>query len=99
MRNKLLLSSALFAMALCGPAHAGMDEAKAFLDTEINGLSSLSRADQEKEMQWFVDAAKPLAGMEIKVVSEQQVLLHKVLQEIKDQQDFLDHKVLEHKVK
>ena len=47
-----------------------MDEAKAFLDTEIKGLSALSRADQEKEMQWFIDAAKPFAGMEIKVVSE-----------------------------
>ena len=70
MRKKLFVSTALLAMALCGPAYAGMDEAKAFLDTEINGLSSLSRADQEKEMQWFVDAAKPFSGMEIKVVSE-----------------------------
>ena len=70
MRKKLLISSALLAMALCGPAYAGMDEAKAFLDKEVNGLSALSREDQEKEMQWFVDAAKPFAGMEIKVVSE-----------------------------
>ena len=51
-------------------AYAGMDEAKAFLDNEIKGLSALSREDQEKEMQWFIDAAKPFAGMEIKVVSE-----------------------------
>jgi len=47
-----------------------MDEAKAFLDKEIGDVSTLSRADQEKEMQWFIDAAKPFAGMEIKVVSE-----------------------------
>ena len=47
-----------------------MDEAKAFLDTEIGDLSTLDRADQEAEMQWFIDAAKPFAGMEIKVVSE-----------------------------
>ncbi|WP_420814444.1 ABC transporter substrate-binding protein [Paracoccus contaminans] len=53
-----------------GIALAGMDEAKAFLDTEIKDLSALTRADQEKEMQWFVDAAKPFAGMDIKVVSE-----------------------------
>jgi glycerol transport system substrate-binding protein len=70
MRKHLLATTTLLAMALCGPAYAGMDEAKAFLDTEINGLSALSRADQEKEMQWFIDAAKPFAGMEVHVVSE-----------------------------
>ncbi|MBK8770440.1 MAG: carbohydrate ABC transporter substrate-binding protein [Rhizobiales bacterium] len=70
MRKHLLTTSTLLALALCGPAYAGMDEAKAFLDQEVNGLSALNRADQEKEMQWFVDAAKPFAGMDIKVVSE-----------------------------
>ncbi len=48
----------------------GMDAAKFFLDDQIKDLSSLSRADQEKELQWFIDAAKPYAGMEIHVVSE-----------------------------
>ncbi|MBO0344179.1 ABC transporter substrate-binding protein [Roseibium limicola] len=52
------------------PAFAGMDEAKQFLDAEIVDQSALSRADQEKEMQWFIDAAAPMSGMEIKVVSE-----------------------------
>ncbi|NBO20605.1 MAG: carbohydrate ABC transporter substrate-binding protein [Rhodobacteraceae bacterium] len=61
---------ALALMALGAPAWADMDAAKKFLDTEIGPLSTLSRADQEKEMQWFIDAAKPYAGMEIKVVSE-----------------------------
>lgn len=61
---------ALALMAFAMPAFADMDAAKAFLDKEIGDLSTLSRADQEKEMQWFVDAAKPYAGMEIKVVSE-----------------------------
>ncbi|MBA68946.1 MAG: ABC transporter substrate-binding protein [Rhizobiales bacterium] len=51
-------------------AYAGMDDAKQFLDAEIGDQSSLSRADQEAEMQWFVDAAKPFEGMDIKVVSE-----------------------------
>ena len=51
-------------------AGAGMKEAKEFLDAEIGDLSTLSRAEQEAEMQWLVDAAKPFAGMEIKVVSE-----------------------------
>jgi len=32
--------------------------------------STLSRAQQETELKWFQDAAKPFAGMEIKVVSE-----------------------------
>ena len=62
------MALALFAMQ--GPAWADMEAAKAFLDAEIGDLSVLSRADQEKEMQWFIDAAKPFQGMEIKVVSE-----------------------------
>jgi glycerol transport system substrate-binding protein len=61
---------ALALMAYAMPAFADMDAAKAFLDKEIGDLSTLSRADQEKEMQWYIDAAKPYAGMEIKVVSE-----------------------------
>ncbi|MFN3824837.1 MAG: ABC transporter substrate-binding protein [Pseudorhodobacter sp.] len=52
------------------PAWADMDAARAFLDAEIGDLSTLSRADQEAELQWFVDAAKPFSGMDIKVVSE-----------------------------
>ena len=51
-------------------AFAGMEEATEFLDSEIGDMSTLSRAEQEAEMQWFVDAAKPMEGMEIKVVSE-----------------------------
>lgn len=61
---------ALALIAVGMPAWADMDAARKFLDAEIGNLSSLSRADQEKEMQWFIDAAKPLAGMDIKVVSE-----------------------------
>jgi glycerol transport system substrate-binding protein len=71
MRSYLLASTATFVLLLgSGTAYAGMDDAKAFLDKEIGTVSTLSRADQEKEMQWFVDAAKPFAGMEIHVVSE-----------------------------
>lgn len=61
---------ALALMAYGMPALADMDAAKAFLDKEIGDLSVLSRADQEAEMQWFETAAKPYAGMEIKVASE-----------------------------
>ena len=61
---------ALALVAMGAPAWADMDAAKAFLDAEIGDLSTISRADQEAEIQWFVDAAAPYAGMEIKVVSE-----------------------------
>ncbi|MEI4472963.1 ABC transporter substrate-binding protein [Frigidibacter sp. MR17.24] len=71
MKLRLMTSAMALALtALGAPAWADMEAAKAFLDAEIGDLSTLSRADQEAEMQWFVDAAKPYAGMEIKVVSE-----------------------------
>lgn len=71
MRRHLLTSTtALVLLLRASQAYAGMDEAKTFLDTEINGLSTLDRSAQEAEMQWFVDAAKPFAGMEINVLSE-----------------------------
>ncbi|RWK65882.1 ABC transporter substrate-binding protein [Mesorhizobium sp.] len=71
MRRHLLTSTTALVLLLgASQASAGMDEAKTFLDTEINGLSTLDRSAQEAEMQWFVDAAKPFAGMEINVLSE-----------------------------
>ncbi len=71
MRRHLLTSTTALVLLLgAGQAYAGMDEAKAFLDAEIGDLSTLDRAAQEAEMQWFIDAAKPFAGMDIKVVSE-----------------------------
>jgi len=56
--------------ALTQPAWADMDAAKQFLDAEIGDVSTLSRAEQEAEMQWFIDAAQPYQGMDINVVSE-----------------------------
>ena len=70
MRRHFLTTTAVTLLALTGPANADMEAAKKFLDTEIGDVSSLDRAAQEAEMQWFVDAAKPFAGMDIKVVSE-----------------------------
>nr|BAT25694.1 ABC-type sugar transport system, periplasmic component [Aureimonas altamirensis] len=66
----MLGAASLAIMVAAGPAAADMDAAKTFLDSEIGELSTLDRAQQEAEMQWFIDAAKPFAGMEIKVVSE-----------------------------
>jgi len=68
LRTTTALATALALFA--APAMAGMEEARAFLDAEIGDRSSLSRAEQEAEMQWFVDAAEPFRGMEINVVSE-----------------------------
>jgi glycerol transport system substrate-binding protein len=72
MRLRQTTTAMALALLVTGgaPAWADMDAAKAFLDAEVGDLSTLSRADQEAEMQWFIDAAAPLAGMEIKVVSE-----------------------------
>ena len=72
MKLTLRTTTAL-ATALCltgGAAIAGMEEAEEFLDSEIDGLSALDRAAQEEEMQWFVEAAEPFAGMDLQVVSE-----------------------------
>ncbi|KJS40506.1 MAG: ABC transporter substrate-binding protein [Roseovarius sp. BRH_c41] len=64
-------TTALVSLGLmASPAFADMEAATAFLDAEIGDLSTLTRAEQEAEMQWFVDAAQPFAGMDIKVVSE-----------------------------
>ena len=51
------------------PAIAGMEEAKKYVETEFQP-STLSKEDQMKEMEWFINAAKPFVGMDISVVSE-----------------------------
>ncbi len=71
--NLSLRSTTAVAVALgflSVPAFAGMEEAMEFLDTEIDGVSTLSREEQEAEMQWFIDAAEAFQGMDINVVSE-----------------------------
>lgn len=68
--NLRLMTTTAVMLALSGPAFADMEAARAFLDAEIGDQSVLSREEQEAEMQWFIDAAQPLAGMSINVVSE-----------------------------
>ncbi|MCV6597338.1 MAG: ABC transporter substrate-binding protein, partial [Mangrovicoccus sp.] len=68
--NRLLTSTTALALLATTPAFADMEAAKAFLDSEIGDVSVLSREEQEGEMQWFVDAAQPFQGMDIRVVSE-----------------------------
>ncbi|EIM27901.1 ABC transporter substrate-binding protein [Microvirga lotononidis] len=67
---KLLVSTSILAMALgSSAALAGMEEARRWIDSEFQP-STLSKDEQMKEMEWFVNAAKPFVGQEINVVSE-----------------------------
>ncbi|MBU1176124.1 MAG: ABC transporter substrate-binding protein, partial [Alphaproteobacteria bacterium] len=69
--NKLLMASAaVLALSIAaGPALAGMAEAERWINDEFQP-SALSVDEQKAEMQWFVDASAPFAGMEINVLSE-----------------------------
>ncbi len=72
MKNyrSLLAATAVAAlMAVASPAMAGMDEAKKWAESEFQP-TTLSAADQMKELEWFVKAAEPFKGMEINVLSE-----------------------------
>jgi glycerol transport system substrate-binding protein len=71
MKKSMLLGVALtvmFALA-AGPAMADMAAAKKWVDEEFQP-STLSKKEQLKEMEWFIKAATPFKGMNIKVVSE-----------------------------
>ena len=57
------------AAAFASSAMAGKNEAKRWVDKEFQP-STLSKAQQMKEMDWFVNAAKPFKGMEVNVLSE-----------------------------
>ena len=71
MKKLLLASAAVMVLSLTtvSPASAGEAEAKKWVNDEFQP-SALSKDDQMKEMQWFINAAKPYAGMEINVLSE-----------------------------
>src|SRR3990172_1730078 len=56
-------------MAREKPVFAEMDEARKWVDSEFQP-SALSKDDQMKEMEWFINAAAPFKGMEINVLSE-----------------------------
>ena len=70
--GRFATAGAVAALALAGwaaSASADMDAAKKWIDNEFQP-STLSKEDQLKEMEWFIKAAEPFKGMEIKVVSE-----------------------------
>ncbi len=58
----------IFSSAPCW-ASPQMDAAKKWVDNEFQP-STLTKDQQMKEMEWFVNASKPFKGMHIKVVSE-----------------------------
>src|SRR5882762_3160705 len=69
----LTMSSAAALIAasvtIAAPALADDATAQKWIDSEFQP-STLSKADQLKELQWFEKAAQPFKGMEINVVSE-----------------------------
>src|SRR3954468_4530327 len=56
-------------VTMTAPAFADDATAQRWIDSEFQP-STLSKADQLKELQWFEKAAQPFKGMEINVVSE-----------------------------
>lgn len=57
------------ALGLTPVAQGDMAAAERWIDDEFQP-STLSKAEQMAEMQWFIDAAAPFKGMEINVLSE-----------------------------
>ena len=68
VRLLICLTTAML-MLFTTSASADSAAAKKWVDAEFQP-STLSKAQQMKEMEWFINAAKPFKGMKIKVVSE-----------------------------
>ncbi len=68
---RTFVAATAMAAVLAGPAGAlaGVGEAKKWIDDEFQP-STLSKEEQLQEMEWFIKAAEPFKGMDIKVVSE-----------------------------
>jgi len=69
--RRLLLSAVAVSAVMAGTNAANADAAAAqkWIDEEFQP-SVLSKDEQKAEMDWFINAAKPYAGMEINVLSE-----------------------------
>src|SRR3981189_2566399 len=63
------MAVALIVLLAWVPSGADLDAAKRWIDSEFQP-STLSKEEQTKEMEWFIKAAAPFKGLEIKVVSE-----------------------------
>src|ERR671924_438497 len=69
MRRLLLGTAAAVALLSPSASWADMAAAEKWVDSEFQP-STLSRDEQLKEMEWFINAAKPFQGMEVNVLSE-----------------------------
>ncbi|NQV99914.1 MAG: carbohydrate ABC transporter substrate-binding protein [Rhodospirillales bacterium] len=69
MRTKLFAVLTGAALVSASVSLAGTNEAKKWVDEEFQP-SAISKAEQMKEMEWFIKAAEPYKGMEINVLSE-----------------------------
>ncbi|MFQ5644792.1 MAG: ABC transporter substrate-binding protein [Thiogranum sp.] len=69
MKTRIALTVAVAALFFHSAAMAGKAEAEKWVNNEFQP-STLSKADQMKEMAWFIKAAAPFKGMEINVLSE-----------------------------
>ncbi len=70
MRKHLATAVAAVSLAMAAQAVlADINAAKKWVDSEFQP-SALSKQDQLKELEWFVNAAAPFRGMEINVLSE-----------------------------
>ena len=68
--RRIRIACALTALCvLAAPARADRAAAERWIDSEFQP-STLSRAEQLREMEWFIQAAAPFKGMEINVLSE-----------------------------
>ncbi|MFV2092362.1 MAG: carbohydrate ABC transporter substrate-binding protein, partial [Hyphomicrobiales bacterium] len=70
MKRRLIMTVAsVLLLSAATSAYAGIKEAKKWIDNEFQP-STLTKAEQMKEMEWFIKAAEPFKGMEINVLSE-----------------------------
>lgn len=69
MKTKFAVAAALATFVVQGSAFAGSAEAEKWINDEFQP-STLSKDQQMKEMEWFINAAAPFRGMEINVLSE-----------------------------
>ncbi len=67
MSKSILLISIIFGFATS--AFANIEAAKKWIEKEFQ-LTTLTKDQQIKEMEWFIKAAAPFKGMEINVLSE-----------------------------
>jgi len=68
-RVSLRIAAACLALAFAWESRADTAAAKRWVDKEFQP-STLTKEQQMKEMEWFINAAKPFKGMEINVLSE-----------------------------